>query len=61
MKDLKPVYFTLQLITFIFSMFLLSSCEAIGDIFQAGMWVGVVAVVLFVGIIFWVLGKLRGR
>ncbi len=37
----------------------MSSCEAIGGIFKAGVWVGVLVVVLVVGIILWLVGKSR--
>lgn len=37
----------------------LSSCELIGDIFQAGIWVGVIIVVGILALIFWLIG--RGR
>lgn len=37
----------------------MSSCEVIGGIFKAGVWVGVLLVVLVVGIILWVIGKAR--
>ncbi|MEO6327314.1 MAG: hypothetical protein ABIO55_00190 [Ginsengibacter sp.] len=37
----------------------LSSCQAIADIFKAGVWVGVIVVVLIIGIILWVIGKAR--
>ena len=36
-----------------------SSCEVIGDIFKAGVWVGIVLVVLVVGLILWLMGKGR--
>ncbi len=36
-----------------------SSCEVIGGIFKAGVWVGVLLVVLVVGIIIWIIGKAR--
>jgi hypothetical protein len=38
---------------------MMSSCEVIGGIFKAGVWVGVLVVVLVVGIILWVIGKAR--
>lgn len=38
---------------------LFSSCEAIGDIFKAGMWVGVIVVVLIVALVLWLIGKAR--
>lgn len=39
--------------------FLLSSCEVIGDIFKTGFWIGVIAVVVVVGLIFWIISKFR--
>jgi hypothetical protein len=36
-----------------------SSCEVVGGIFKAGMWVGILVVVLVVGLILWLVG--RGR
>jgi FtsH-binding integral membrane protein len=38
-----------------------AGCELIVDIFQAGMVVGVIFVLLFVGIILWMLRKLRRK
>ena len=38
----------------------LSGCDLIGDIFAAGVWVGVIAVVLVVGLIVWLVSKSRG-
>jgi hypothetical protein len=37
----------------------LSGCDLIGDIFAAGVWVGVIAVVLVVGLIVWLVSKSR--
>jgi hypothetical protein len=37
----------------------LSSCEVIGDIFQAGMWVGVIVVVLIIALVLWLINKVR--
>ena len=37
----------------------LTGCELIGDIFQAGVWVGVILVIGVVGLIFWILSKSR--
>ena len=37
----------------------LTSCEVVGGIFKAGVWVGIVLVVLVVGLILWLIG--RGR
>jgi len=37
----------------------LSSCEIIGDIFQAGMAVGVIIIVAVVALIIWLVSKFR--
>lgn len=39
--------------------FFLPGCEVIGDIFQAGVWVGVLVVVAIIGLIVWLIGKAR--
>ena len=36
-----------------------TSCEAIGGIFKAGMWVGVIVVVGIIALVLWLLGKAR--
>lgn len=36
-----------------------TGCELIGDIFQAGMWVGIIMVVILIGLIMLVVGKVR--
>jgi hypothetical protein len=36
-----------------------SSCQVVGGIFKAGMWVGILVVVVVVGLILWLVG--RGR
>jgi hypothetical protein len=35
----------------------LESCEAIAGIFKAGMWVGIVIVVVIVALVLWLIGK----
>ncbi|MEJ7913784.1 MAG: hypothetical protein WKF70_11565 [Chitinophagaceae bacterium] len=37
----------------------LTSCEAIGDIFQAGMAIGVIAVIAVVALIIWLVSRFR--
>jgi len=37
----------------------LSSCEVIGDIFQAGLAVGIIVVVAVVGLIIWLVSRFR--
>ena len=38
----------------------LSSCELVGDIFEAGMWTAVIIIVVVVLLIGWLLRKFRG-
>jgi hypothetical protein len=57
MKNLRA-YFSAMLIMLMFTM---SSCEVIGDIFEAGMWTSVVLIVIVVLIIMWILRAIRGR
>jgi hypothetical protein len=47
---------------FLFALLLVSTltltgCEVIGDIFKAGVWVGVILVVAVVAIIAWLVSK----
>jgi len=51
--------YSLLLICFFAIAMTLTSCEAIGDIFQAGMAVGVIVVVLVVGLIIWLISRFR--
>jgi len=44
-----------------FITFSLSSCELVGDIFKAGVWVGVLIVVAIVGLIIYLISKVSGR
>jgi hypothetical protein len=37
-----------------------SGCELVGDIFQAGVWVGVIMVAVVVGLILLLVTKARG-
>jgi hypothetical protein len=37
----------------------LTSCEAIGDIFQAGIGVGIFIVVLVVALVIWLISRFR--
>jgi TRAP-type C4-dicarboxylate transport system permease large subunit len=39
----------------------LSSCQAIADIFKAGVWVGVIVVVAVIALIFWLVSKASGK
>ena len=37
----------------------LTSCELVGDIFQAGLFVGVLIVVIVIALIIWLVSKFR--
>ena len=37
----------------------LSGCQVIGDIFKAGVWVGIILVIAVVGLVAWVVSKMR--
>ncbi|MDB5224293.1 MAG: hypothetical protein JWN83_2960 [Chitinophagaceae bacterium] len=50
---------SLLLAALLFIITAMSGCQVIGDIFKAGVWVGVLLVVLVVGIIIWIIGKAR--
>jgi hypothetical protein len=43
----------------LFSTVTLTGCEVIGDIFKAGVWVGVVLVLLVIGIVVWLVTKTK--
>ena len=50
----------LLLVLLLLSTLMLGGCELIGDIFQAGVWVGVILVVLVLAGIAFLAAKLRG-
>ena len=43
----------------LFMMVTLSSCELIGDIFKAGVWVGILIVVGIIALILFLISKAR--
>ncbi len=51
-------YIPLSLIALFCSV--LTSCELIGDIFKAGMWTGVIVVVLVIALVIWLVSKVFG-
>jgi hypothetical protein len=54
MKNLFPKLALLLLVLTTFT-----SCDVIGDIFEAGLIVGVIIVVLIVALVFWIIRKFR--
>ena len=57
MKKHMNYYYAFSLL--VMTSLTLGSCQVIGDIFKAGVWVGVLLVILVVGIILWLVGKAR--
>ncbi|WP_276498656.1 hypothetical protein [Pontibacter litorisediminis] len=55
MKNIKP-YLMAVLVLLTFTM---SSCEVVGDIFEAGMWIALIIIVLIVLLITWLFRKFR--
>lgn len=58
MNKAKLNFFTFFLIS---TAFLLSSCQAIAGIFKAGVWVGVVGIVILIVIILWIISKVTKK
>ena len=50
----------LQLFSVMTLLLSLSSCEIIGGIFKAGVWVGVLLVVVVVGLVVFLIAKASG-
>ncbi|MCA5004231.1 hypothetical protein [Sphingobacterium bovistauri] len=48
------------LATILSTITLLSSCEVIGGIFKAGVWSGIIIVVIVVALIIWLISKFMG-
>ena len=46
-------------IVVVFCTLLFSSCEVIGDIFQAGVWTGLILVALVIAIVIWLITRFR--
>jgi hypothetical protein len=44
---------------FVLVAVIFSSCQAIGDIFKAGVWSGIIIVVVIVALIIWIFGRMR--
>ncbi len=44
---------------FFISLLAVSSCAVIGGIFKAGMWFGILLIVIVIGIVVWLLKRLR--
>jgi hypothetical protein len=45
---------------FLTAVFALSGCELVGDIFEVGVWVGVLLVVGVIALAVWFISRVRG-
>ena len=52
---------SLYVFLFVMISMSLTSCELVGDIFKAGVWVGILAVAAVIGLIIFLISKLTGR
>lgn len=51
--------FLLRIAALFIVLFSFTSCEVIGDIFKAGMGVGIFLVILVIAVIVWIISKFR--
>jgi cytosine/uracil/thiamine/allantoin permease len=57
MSIMKNTFYPVLLMMVMF----LSGCELVGDIFQAGVWAGVLIVVAIIGLVIYLVSKLSGK
>jgi len=50
----------LMLVLLVMASMTLAGCEAIGDIFKAGVWVGALFIVIIIAIVGFIAAKIRG-
>jgi hypothetical protein len=56
---MKNTFYVFLLLVFV--SISLTSCELVGDIFKAGVWVGILAVAAVIGLIIFLIAKLSGK
>ncbi|SHM64686.1 hypothetical protein SAMN05444266_109324 [Chitinophaga jiangningensis] len=54
---MKSIVYTVAVASLLF----LSSCELIGGIFKAGVWTGIIAVAVVLGLIVWLISRGMNR
>lgn len=54
MNKLQPY----QIALFLILTFTVTSCDVIGGIFEAGIWVGIIAVILVIVLVIWIIKKI---
>jgi len=57
LNAMRKLYSLLAMLT----ITLMSSCELVGDIFEAGAYTGIIIVVIIVALIIWLFSKFRSR
>lgn len=57
---MEPIARAARLLLLLALVMPLAGCEVVGDIFQAGVWVGVILAALVVIGILWIVSKSRG-
>ena len=50
---------SLLAITLVISTLALAGCELVGDIFEAGVWVGAILVIAIIGLVIWMVSKAK--
>ena len=50
-------FITLSFLSMVLVM--MSGCQVIGDIFKAGVWVGIIVVVVIIALVLWLIGKTK--
>ncbi|WP_373497265.1 hypothetical protein [Aquiflexum sp.] len=50
--------YILKILVFFLILTTFTGCSVIGDIFEAGMWMGIIIVVLVIALVFWIIKKL---
>jgi hypothetical protein len=51
----------LNILLLAFAITTLSSCQVIGGIFKAGIWVGIIAGLVVVFLLIWLISAFRGK
>ena len=56
-RKMPMKHFSYLFVLLLLSTLTLTGCEAIGDIFKAGVWTGVLLVILVIGVIVWLVTR----
>jgi hypothetical protein len=51
----------ISLVSALFIITLLSGCQIIGDIFKAGAYTGIIAVIIVIALVIWLFSKFTNR